>query len=141
MIIGRRYISSDLDEYIFCRKWIFQKIHLDPNYLPRKISNIHFYNNRQKTKNFQFITPNLEFIYYLWLFIKMEIYKEEKIVSWSGKMRFSNHLPYRWISSAADEFRKSFFWVCVDLVVKQQDLCILASRRRMVWKHPKYQWI
>jgi hypothetical protein len=57
------------------------------------ISNIHFYDNRQKTKKFQFITPNLEFIYYLCLLIiKMESYKEEKIVLWSGKMLFSNHL-------------------------------------------------
>jgi hypothetical protein len=30
-------LSSALDEYIICRKWIFQKIYLDPNYLPRKI--------------------------------------------------------------------------------------------------------
>jgi hypothetical protein len=48
---------------------IFQKIHLDPNYLPRKISNIHFYDNRQRTKFFQFVAPNSEFIYYLWLII------------------------------------------------------------------------
>jgi hypothetical protein len=27
------------------------------------------------------------------IIIKMESYKEEKIVSWSGKMLFSNHLP------------------------------------------------
>jgi hypothetical protein len=58
MIIGRHRL------YIICRKWIFQKTHLDPNYLPRKITNIHFFDNRQKTKFFQFITPNLKFIYY-----------------------------------------------------------------------------
>jgi hypothetical protein len=68
-----------------------KKNHLDPNYLPRKILSIHFYNNRQKLKFFQLISPNLELIYYL-LIIKMESHKEEKIVSWSGKMRFSNHL-------------------------------------------------
>jgi hypothetical protein len=95
MLIGRHRW------YIVCSRWIYylpqmnlSKIHLDPNYLPRKISNIHFYDSRQKTKFFQFITPNLEFIYYLWfLIIKMESFKEEKIVSWSGKMLFSNHLP------------------------------------------------
>jgi hypothetical protein len=27
------------------------------------------------------------------LIIKMDSYKEEKIVTWSEKMRFSNHLP------------------------------------------------
>jgi hypothetical protein len=31
------------------------------NYLPRKISSIYFYDNRQKSNFFQFITPNLEF--------------------------------------------------------------------------------
>jgi hypothetical protein len=46
-------ISSALDKYIICRKWIFHKIHLDPNYLPRKISKIHYYDNRQKTKFFR----------------------------------------------------------------------------------------
>jgi hypothetical protein len=71
-----------------------KKIHLDPNYLPKKISNIHFYDNRQKINFFQFITPNLEFInYFELLIIKMESYIEEEFVSWSGKMRFSNHLP------------------------------------------------
>jgi hypothetical protein len=40
----------------------------------------------------------------------MESYKEDKIVSWSGKMHFSNHLPQmniicrRWIP------KKFFFW-------------------------------
>jgi hypothetical protein len=77
----------------------FEKNYLDANYLPRKISNIH-YDNRQKTIFFfHFFTPNLEFIYFyhfhfiIILIIKMESYKEEKIVSWSGKMHFLNHLP------------------------------------------------
>jgi hypothetical protein len=56
--------------YIVCSRWIYHlpqihlsKNHLDRNYLPRKISTLHFYDNRQKTNFFQFITPNLEFIY------------------------------------------------------------------------------
>jgi hypothetical protein len=92
MIIGRHRWYIVCSRWIY-HKWLFQKNYLDPNYLPRKISNIHFYDNR-KINFFQFMTPNLEFIYYLWLLIiKMESYKEEKIVSWSEKIRFSNHLP------------------------------------------------
>jgi hypothetical protein len=102
-------VSSALDEYIICRKWIFQKIHLDPNYLPRKISNINFYDNRQKPKFFEFITPNLELLYYLWLLIiKMESSKYEKLYRGAGKCVFQI-ISRRWISSAADVFRKSFF--------------------------------
>jgi hypothetical protein len=62
----------------------FKKVHLDPKYLPRKIFNIK--------------RP------FLWLLIiKMESYKKEKIVTWSGKM-LEDHLPQMYSEN-------SFFWV------------------------------
>jgi hypothetical protein len=42
----------------------------------------------------------------------MENYKEEKLYRGAGKCIFQI-ISRRWITSAADEFRKSFFWVYV----------------------------
>jgi hypothetical protein len=126
MIIGRNSCYIICSRWIYHlpqRKWIFQKIHLGPNYLPRKIANIHFYNNRQKTNFLQFIAPNLEFIYYLWLLtIKMESYKEEKIISWSGKIRFSNHLPQMNIICRSWIPKKLFLCLCTALSFKARKL-------------------
>jgi hypothetical protein len=49
MIIGRHRWYIVYSRWIICRKWI----HLDLNYLPRKISNFH--DNQQKTNFFNFL--------------------------------------------------------------------------------------